>query len=90
MFKNDSLTQYISVCVCEFVCDNVIWFRMSCDLCAYGKNSFIAFTYIPPSNSTFSRNLNMIYFQNCNYMPLGNVFVFGDFNGMIKDLLDFI
>ena len=38
----------------------------------------------------FSRNLNMIYFQNCNYMPLGKVFVFGDFYGRIKDLPDFI
>ena len=28
--------------------------------------------------------------QLCNYMTLGNVFVFGDFNGRTKDIPDFI
>ena len=75
------------------MCDNVIWFRISRYLCAYGKNTFIAFTYIPPSNSTFFKESEYDLFselenQLCNYMP--NVFVFGDFNGSTKDLPDFI
>lgn len=61
----------------------IIWFKIDKSLCVYKCDVYCAFTYLPPANSVFLKNLNCDIFSElenflCNYLNQGDVFVFGD------------
>lgn len=89
----DIYDKYVSVI--DSLYDMIIWFKIDKSLCVYKCDVYCAFTYLPPANSVFLKNLNCDIFSElenflCNYLNQGDVFVFGDFNSRTQSLPDFI
>lgn len=67
----DIYDKYVSVI--DSLYDMIIWFKIDKSLCVYKCDLYCAFTYLPPANSVFLKNLNCDIFSEleiflCNYL----------------------
>lgn len=79
----------------ESLHDTIVWLKIDKSFCNHTKDIYIAFTYFPPSNSTFLKERDIDLFMELEnqlsyYMSIGDIFLFGGFNSRTKTLPDYI
>lgn len=75
--------------------DSIVWLKIDKSINEQNRDTFFAFVYIPPANSTFYTHYDCDLFyelenQLSSLKDMRNIFVIGDFNARTKTHDDFV